>query len=238
MIAQLRFIKNIAICLSLCLLTSTSVEAAIQSHASIHKAARQFIIEHVSTIYNKKPEIKTGKLDKRLKLKRCNIPLEAYLPKGSRTLGNITIGIKCTGNKPWSLHVPASVSLYIDVLVTSQPLTRGTILNAGNLKRAKHDLAKLPNGYFKQLSQSIGMRLKRNLSAGTALTPAMLKKPQIIRRGQQVTMLAKTGRMEVRMTGKALANGAVGEIIQVMNLSSKQKLEGIITSTGEVQINL
>ena len=53
-----------------------------------------------------------------------------------------------------------------------------------------------------------------------------------------VDVLAKSGRMEVRMTGKALTDGAIGEIIQVMNMSSKQKLEGIITSTDEIQINL
>jgi flagella basal body P-ring formation protein FlgA len=44
--------------------------------------------------------------------------------------------------------------------------------------------------------------------------------------------------MEVRMTGKALANGAAGDIIKIENLSSKQQLEGTVTARGEIQINL
>lgn len=225
-----------AVCLSFVFISSAN--AASQSHADIKKTAQRFLTAHVFDIYKINPKIKMGNLDKRLKLTRCNKSLETYLPKGSRTLGNITVGVKCSGSKPWSLHVPASVSLYINVLVSSQPLTRGTVLAPGDVKQNRYDLAKLANGYFTHASQSVGMKLKRSISAGTALTPAMVKKPQIIKRGQQVTMLARAGRMEVRTTGKALANGAIGDRIAVINLSSKQKLEGIITANGEIQIDL
>ncbi len=44
--------------------------------------------------------------------------------------------------------------------------------------------------------------------------------------------------MEVRISGKALANGAIDDPIQAVNLSSKQKPEGVTASTGETRYRL
>ena len=50
--------------------------------------------------------------------------------------------------------------------------------------------------------------------------------------------MAQSGLMVVRMKGKALASGAVGERIKVMNVKSRKKLEGVITSSGEVKVDI
>ncbi len=70
------------------------------------------------------------------------------------------------------------------------------------------------------------------------LTRSMLKKLQIVPRGKKVMIVAQSGRMEVQMMGKSLDNGAIGDRVKVMNLKSQQKLEGIITSSTEVRIEI
>jgi flagella basal body P-ring formation protein FlgA len=226
------------ICLYTFLYVPVVVAGTYQSHKSIYKTARIFIRSHVALQHEQTPEIKTGKLDSRLKLKQCNKKLRAFLPKGSREIGKITVGVKCSGSNPWSLHVPVTISVYKNVLVSARQIQKGTVLTASDLKLAKYDLAKLSYGYFEDVKDGIGMKLKRRAAAGAVLTAGMLKKPQIIKRGQIVTIMAQSGSMRVRMTGKALGSGAIGDRIKVMNIKSSKKLEGIITLNGEVKVEI
>ena len=211
---------------------------SFQSHESITGAARQLMLDRIVSTYGEQPEIVSDRLDSRLRLRKCSIPLQAFLPESSRDLGKITVGVKCADSKPWSLHVPVTVSIYKQVVVAARTLQRGTLLTDSDVTLASYDLADLTRGYFEDTSRNLGMKLKRRLTAGEPLTFSIVEKPRAITRGQQVHILVRTGAMEVRSTGKALDHGAVGERIGVMNLSSQQKLEGIVTDDGEIRVDM
>ena len=227
-----------AICLFCLGLFAAEATAAYQSHDSIQDAVRQFMMEHTRSVYQQTAEIRNGRLDSRLRLNQCSLPLEVYIPEGSRDLGRITVGVRCADAKPWSLHVPTTVTIYKDIVVTAKSLSRGTILSPSDLKRVRHDVSKLPDGYIEDENAGIGMELKRRLSGGEALTTGMIRKPKIVKRGQQVSIVAGTGGMEVRMSGKALAHGAAGDRIRVLNLKSKRKIEGTVTPSGDIRVDI
>ena len=217
---------------------AAEIATQFQSHQSIVSAARQLVQDHIVSVYRQQPEIVTGKLDTRLRLRKCSIPLQAFLPEGSRDLGKITVGVRCADGNPWSLHVPVTVSIYKQVVVATRTLPRGTVLTESDLKLARYDLADLNRGYFEDITRNLGMKLKRRVSAGDPLTFSIVEKTRAVARGQRVNILASMGGMEVRSAGKALAPGAVGERIGVMNLSSQRKLEGVITEDGEVRVDM
>jgi len=221
-----------------CLGTPLSQASGYQSHQSIYQTAIKFMKKHLAQNYRHSATITHGHLDNRLRLTQCDHPLIAFLPEGSRNIGRTSIGIRCNGSKPWSLHVALTVSMYKTIAVAAKLLPRGTLLNKHDIRMKKIDLATLPQGYINHASELLGLKLKRRLAIGVAFTPASVEKPQRIKRGQRVTILARSGAMEVRMTGKALASGAIGDRIRVMNIKSRQKREGIITPQGEIQIQL
>ena len=237
---QQSFIKKAFhfLCVFLFLFSTVIHASAYQSHSSIYKTAKIFISANVLSQHKSQVTVTVGKLDSRLKLKKCSKRLQAFLPKGSRKAGKTTVGVKCKGKKPWSLHIPVTISVFGDVLVAKRQLQKGSVLSRSDLEMKKYDLASLPHGYIENIAGSLGMKIKRRVVAGTVVTPSMLKKPRIITRGQKITILAQTGLMQVRMEGKALAHGAAGERIQVMNLKSRKKLEGVITPKGEVKIDI
>ena len=217
---------------------STPKASPYQTHTSIHQAAIDYMQAHIQNRYAQAATITSGKLDARLRLKACDKPLQTFLPKGSRDIGQTTVGVRCTGSKAWSLHVPIRVSMYKNIAVSAKLLNRGQLLQKSDIKLKNVDLATLPQGYIDDLSDLIGQKLKRRLSPGTAFTPNSVEKPERVKRGQRVTILARSGSMEVRMTGKALAGGAIGDRIRVVNIKSKKKREGIITQSGEVKVDL
>jgi len=229
---------NVFVCVLISLFVTTAVAGDFQSHASIFEVAQQFMLRRVAAEYEQSPEIKQGRLDSRLQLNKCSVPLVAYLPKGSRDLGRVTVGVKCLGTRPWSLHVPVIISIYKNIVVAAHPVLRGKLLVQDDLKLARRDLASLPQGYIEDLTYGTGMKLKRSLKTGMPLTPFMIKKPRIVTRGQKVSIVARSGSLEVRVAGKALGHGAVGERIGVINLISRRKLEGIVTAKGEVNVDI
>jgi len=229
--------------LSLMLLLPTSGQTAsatdtrgFQSHDSILSLARTFMEDYSKDNNGEAVEIQVGRLDSRLHLHSCDQDLEAFFPNGGRTTGNTTVGVRCPGTKPWSLYVPVTVNVYKNVVVTTEALPRNTLLNHSHLKVAKRNLAKLPQGYFVDPDRLVGMKLKRNLGAGLPLSPNMIKAQTVIKRGQQVMLISQSRGISVRMQGKAMDNGAAGDLIRVKNLSSKRIVEGTVGTGGEVLI--
>ena len=218
--------------------TSVAIAGTFQSHKSIYQVAKNFISTQVAAQQGQRPEIKTNKLDSRLKLNKCDKPLRAFMPKGSHALGRTTVGVKCSGSKPWSLHVQVTISIYKNVLVAARTLQKGDILTEADIKLARHDLASLAYGYFETKDRGIGLKVKKRALANDVLTPSMLKQPKVIKRGQKISILAVSGSMEVRMMGEAMNDGAIGDRIKVMNLKSRQKIEGIVITSAEVKVDI
>ncbi|HTV80759.1 MAG TPA: flagellar basal body P-ring formation chaperone FlgA, partial [Steroidobacteraceae bacterium] len=78
----------------------------------------------------------------------------------------------------------------------------------------------------------------RPLAVGTALTVEMFDADTVIHRGQQVTLVASGGAIEIRAAGRALGDAPAGARIQVQNLSSMTVVEGVVESADVVRVAL
>ncbi|MEW8014734.1 MAG: flagellar basal body P-ring formation chaperone FlgA [Candidatus Sedimenticola endophacoides] len=85
---------------------------------------------------------------------------------------------------------------------------------------------------------TLGNTLKRSLRMGSVLLPTHIKAPYAIKRGERVSIIAKSGELYVRMQGKALESGALNDRIQVRNESSDRKIEALVTARGVVEVTL
>ena len=83
---------------------------------------------------------------------------------------------------------------------------------------------------------AIGMELKRPLSAGSSLRHGHVDLPELVTRGQMVTLIAGSSGIEVRMQGKAMGSGAKGDRLLVTNLVSGRRVEGLVLSDGSIRI--
>lgn len=228
------------------LITTWALTAALIASAPLHAGEWQDLDEIRSTAERYVAANHTGDgiaatagfLDERLRLARCDAELEAFRPPGVRAGGSTTVGVRCTGSQPWKLFVPVRVQARAAVLVAGRTLTRGAQLTAEDLVAVEHDTARLPYGYFRELAGLIGRELRRPVAAGTVIVPAMVAEPHLVRRGQTVTLAAVNDGVQIAMTGRALADGALAERIRVENLSSGRVVEGVVRSAERVEILL
>jgi flagella basal body P-ring formation protein FlgA len=65
----------------------------------------------------------------------------------------------------------------------------------------------------------------------------MFKADMVIKHGQDVTLIAAAGGIEVRAAGRALADAAGGARLRVQNLSSLKVVEGVVEGPDRVRVS-
>ncbi len=207
-----------------------------QSHGSIEAAVEQLINNSIGRDFPSH-EITIGKLDPRLQLAACEHPLRAFFPPGSRLPGNTTVGVICEGQKPWTLYLSAEVKARREVVVTQRPLLRGALISAEDLRLELRQVGSSQD-YFTEISDVIGKLAKRPLASRIVLSPQALSTPPLVRRGQQIVIVAAVPGIDVRMQGTALSDGAKGDHITVRNGLSKRTVEATVIEAGIVEVTL
>lgn len=180
--------------------------------------------------------VKAGRLDSRHLLAACTQPLEAFLRRGTKISARTVVGVRCEGLKPWKVYIPVDVVVTDAVLVARRTLPRGHVIAADDLAVEQRDVSRLISGYLSDPRRIIGQQLKTQLIAGRILTPKMLKADLAIRRGQSVTLAVNNAGLNIRMSGKALMDGVMGQRIRVENTNSGRMVEGIVRSREHVEI--
>ena len=177
-----------------------------------------------------------GHLDSRLRLPRCDQPLEPFVRPGTKINSRTIIGVRCSGSRPWKVYVPVSIVVMQAVLVAKRTLPKGHLVTASDVVFEEQDVARLRNGYFATLDELAGQKLKQQIIGGRVLTPGVLAADIMVRRGQSVTLVVRNGQMNIAMSGKALTDGALNQRIKVENVNSERIVEGLVRSPETVEI--
>ena len=82
----------------------------------------------------------------------------------------------------------------------------------------------------------IGRTPRRGIRAGSPVQISAVQRPIIVAKNSLVTIVLRTPRMTLTATGKALENGADGDVIKISNSQSKTVIEAEVITAGRVSI--
>lgn len=181
-------------------------------------------------------EIQVNSLDPRLRMPLCSQQLDASLESPAQPLGRVTVRLRCNGSGPWTVFVPAQVRLFRDVVVMTRPLKRESVIGEDDVALRERDVGTLNQGFLSDLEQAVGMKLLRPAVLDQVLTPQHLEQAEVVRKGDHVVIVARSGSLSVRMPGEALAKGGLSEQIRVRNLNSKRVVKARVTGPGQVEV--
>lgn len=216
---------------------ATNANANVQALDSIQSAAEQFVRSSLPE-NSVKHFVTANRLDSRLRLGACASPLEAFSQGTAMNTGRMTIGVRCPSANTWTIYVPVTVEVEVSVLVLRRPLARRARVELADVEPQVRRLPGSASVFVNDTSSLQGHRLKRSLPVGTALTVEMLQPDVLVRRGQQVTLIAASGTVQIRAQGQALTEGAASERVRVQNVSSLKVVEGVVESDGVVRVGL
>ena len=181
--------------------------------------------------------VTAGTLDSRLRLARCTSGMHAQIPTGMSMQARTMVGVACDGPVRWMVYVPVTVESRISVLVLKHPVPRDARLSIQDVTVESRKVTGLSTAYLTSENDLLARTVQRPLPMGTPLTMDMFKPDLVIKHGQEVTLVAAAGGIEVRATGRALADAAGGTRLKVQNLSSLKVVEGVVEGPDVVRVS-
>ena len=180
--------------------------------------------------------------------------LASFTVDRTRHSGALRTELSSKSTPPYSGRVPITVSLYagellvkrsvvspyirtlIAVVVPNRDLRRGEILVAADLMIADQDMARIPADAIDGIEEAIGLRVKRSVRTGRVLRQTQLERVPVVERGDRVTLVLRSGLIEIQAIGRSKEAGAAGDWITVLNLDSKRELSGRVDRNGLVHV--
>ncbi len=117
-----------------------------------------------------------------------------------------------------------------DESVAARTLPAGTILTAA-------DVALAPTPRAGPLPPDvIGRQTRVAIYQGRPILAAQLATPTLVARNQLVTLAYESAALRIETEGRALGAGGAGDVIRVMNLSSRATISARINPDGTVTV--
>lgn len=134
------------------------------------------------------------------------------------------------------IPVSGKIERLVQIPVMRQALRNGDIIGNTDIDWIEIPERKIQHDLVMSADDLVGMTPRRTLMADEPILDGALQSPQIISRGEIITILYKDGPMALSVKGKALQNGAKGDIIRISNVNSNKHIQGIVTNTREVTV--
>jgi flagella basal body P-ring formation protein FlgA len=161
-----------------------------------------------------------------------------YDRDGARFSANVTIFGANGGNDTTRLVIAGHLYPTVQIPVLSRQIGRGDVITTQDIAWLKLRQDAVRPSFIADPDLMIGMTARQNLRAGQPLSAGELQKSLAVQRGAIVTMLLNYRGMELIGQGRAVDQGAVGDVIHVVNTHSNLTVEGTVVSTNQVRVSI
>jgi flagella basal body P-ring formation protein FlgA len=134
------------------------------------------------------------------------------------------------------LSVTAQAEAFAPVLVAAHDIGAKTRLREGDFKLEVRPLTRNPSLYLNDPIRLRGTSLVHSLPSGEAITTDALASEIVVKTGDQVRIVGKSGALSILVVGEARAAGRVGDRVQVKNLQSGMLFQAVIVDEGVVSV--
>lgn len=134
------------------------------------------------------------------------------------------------------LRLSGTIAETAEVVVLARNVARGDVLRESDFLLERRPRAEIASDALLTPGSVLGQAARRTLRAGQALRAADLMKPDIVERNGTVTIVFEIPGITLTARGKALADGAEGDAIEVLNPHSKRVLHATVIGPGTVSV--
>jgi flagella basal body P-ring formation protein FlgA len=134
------------------------------------------------------------------------------------------------------LRFTGSLSETFEAVVPTHELTQGQVIKASDVAVERRPKANFTPATLTTIEQAQGLSTKHALRAGQLIRQADVAKPELVGRGETVTMMFQVPGITVTILGKAVEPGALGDAISVLNVQSKRTIQATVIGPGRVSV--
>jgi flagella basal body P-ring formation protein FlgA len=158
------------------------------------------------------------------------------LPRPILRGGKVTVSVSLYrgGVEFKKFWASARVRLFKDVVVAINPLRKGNEIMEDDVELIRAE-QRGTQSIASSLEEVLGMTAKRPINPGDIIKRSYIVPMKLIKRGEVVTLKIETDKLKVSSQGKAMQNGARGDVISVRTLSGKE-IYGTVIGPGELRV--
>lgn len=148
---------------------------------------------------------------------------------------NATVAID-VGGEDRTIRLTGRAIETMAVPVLSRPIDRRDVIQASDVVVVHIEKRRVPGSAIIEASELVNMAAKHPLRAGELIATADIEPPRVILRGDVVTLQFLRPGLTLSARGRALGDGAKGDLVSVLNEQSKRTIQGVVTSAGTVEV--
>ena len=138
------------------------------------------------------------------------------------------------GRERFRLPIFGRAQPVLRVPALRRPVAPDKVITAADLTWVHVWHARVPPTGLTESAEIIGAQARRRLAAQRMLTERDLGPPLLVRRGRPVELIYARPGLYVTALGVAQEDGALGDLVRVMNAQSRRQLRGIVSGPDEV----
>lgn len=152
----------------------------------------------------------------------------------SRDFFQATLMAPSIENPIRKIKVSGRINRLTNVPVLSVNLQNGDIIGEADIEMIEISQSELQHNMITSKDAMIGMTPRRVAYAGKFLQNGTLIKPQLVKRGDSVSITFTEGPLVLTAKGKALQSGAIGDIVRVTNAASSRTVDATVSGSNQV----
>lgn len=139
-----------------------------------------------------------------------------------------------TGNGITEVQGRYNVLVPVSVLIND--VSPGDVISSADVEEINLPEKSLPSRIVQNSDDLIGMTAKRRLQPGKPVRTSDVRPPRLVVKGEPVLMKVEAPGINLTAEGRALEHGAKGDLVRILNTSSKQVVTGIVTAPQTVEV--
>jgi flagella basal body P-ring formation protein FlgA len=163
-----------------------------------------------------------------------NAPLQVVAFSYDARSGRFIADVTAAGKEP--VRVTGRATPIEAIPVLKNRVSPGDTIARSDIEWVQVPAGRYGGGYIDKVNELVGQSPRRPLRTGEPIRSSDIGRPEVVSKNGLVTMIAQVPGMVLTTTGRAIDAGGVGDVIQVMNLQSKKKVQATITGPDQVSV--
>lgn len=134
------------------------------------------------------------------------------------------------------MTVTGKIQRLVSIPVLKNTMRSGDVISAADISTIDVPSEDVQGGMILKADALTGMTPDRVVLAGKPVIDSDIRRPQIIGRGDFITLVYANGPLTLMTKGKSMQNAAKGDLVSVINISSSRTLQGVATGDHEVTV--
>lgn len=147
-----------------------------------------------------------------------------------------TLVVQADGAGTQRLRIAGRAVPTVTVVVATRRLALGEVIGPNDARLTRLRAERVRPGQAQQISQVVGQELRRPMAMEQGFALVDLGPPSIVQKNALVTLQLESPGLSLSAQGRALESAARGGTVPVMNLVSRNIVEGIAIAPGRVRV--